>query len=280
MLRLLLIANTAYKLRGPWRSLRDVNGLNVVVTGGSKGLGSEIVKELLERFPNVHVIVVDINKPKVKNPRITFYQCDLSVVEEVEQVLQRIKTEQHSIDVLINNAGMRSKYQSMMNLEPEEIRKVFQVNVFTPIRFIQELGPSEYDKQFYLVTIASALGIVAPAALSSYAATKSSAIAFHESWTFELDNMNFFNVRTLLVLPGQLNTTMFQGFAPPRQFFAPVVNSRKLAQEIVANCEIGMRGVLCAPFYSNFMHLLKSLPYAVIHLARRISKMDSCLPLE
>nr|CAI6436096.1 CBM_HP1_G0009530.mRNA.1.CDS.1 [Saccharomyces cerevisiae] len=49
--------------------------------------------------------------------------------------------------------------------------------------------------------------------------------SFHQSYNFELQNENGVrNIRTLLVTPGQLNTEMFAGFKPPRQFFAPVID--------------------------------------------------------
>ncbi|SCU98593.1 LADA_0H14136g1_1 [Lachancea dasiensis] len=271
--------NRRYKTRGRWQHLDLMGHATCVVTGGSKGLGSAVVNELLTRFANVQVIVVDIAPPKIINSRLTYYPCDLSNESSVNRTLDYIKKNHSKIDVLINNAGIRSKFQNYSDLHKDDVNRVFQVNVFTPMRFIQELSPrDDNNQQFYTVNVASTLGTCAPARASCYGASKAATIAFHEAWTQEIGPYN--NFRTLLVMPGQLDTSMFSGFSPPKQFLAPLVDPKALAQRIVECCRTGQRGELCAPMYANFMGLVRVLPYAINQAARKFSGMDSCLPVE
>ncbi|AET40882.1 Tda5p Ecym_7025 [Eremothecium cymbalariae DBVPG len=272
--------NEISKLRGPWMPLEDFPDAKCVLTGGAQGLGYDIVQTLLERFPKMEVIVIDIVDPKINNERVHYHYADLSQAKDVDIAVDTISDKYGDVDLLINCAGMRSKYEGFLSTNIHDITKVFQVNVFAPVRFIQRLAPKESKRQFYAVTIGSALGIVAPARISTYASTKSALIAFHDSWSYELTNKGINNIRTLLVLPGQMNTKMFNGFQPPKQFFAPVVESERLAKDIAAYCNIGMRGQLCTPLYVNFMHILAGMPQIIMELVRSFSEMDACLPDE
>lgn len=280
IINIFITLNHIFKTVGPWTNIRKIPNATCVLTGGSRGLGKSILQQLMNRFPNLKIIIVDIEHPDIKNDHIQFYRTDLSEPKEVSTVLTKIKREYDQIDMLINCAGVRSRYQEFFSTTSAEIHKIFQVNVFAPIAFIRELAPQNSAHQFYLVTIGSALGIVAPAKISSYAATKSALISFHESWTFELLSKGVQNIRTLLVIPGQLNTSMFDGFQPPRPFFAPIVDCEKLAKQVIESCEAGIRGQLRAPAYVHFIHFLSKMPYIIIYLARYLSKMDICLPTE
>ncbi|KAL6951053.1 hypothetical protein ACO0QE_000346 [Hanseniaspora vineae] len=145
---------------------------------------------------------------------------------------------------------------------------IFQVNVFSALQLINHLQPT------YLVNIASVLGLVSPVNASSYAATKSALIAFHDSWLQEQDHCG------LLVLSGQLkNTAMFEAIEPPKQFFAPLVDPDLLASKIVEKMENCESGEIYEPLYTNFMPLLRLLPFALVKLLRKLSGIDNCVEL-
>lgn len=281
-LEVFLRLNHWYKCRGEfkWKRLGELSDPKAIITGGSGGLGLSIVTELLSRFPNVKILNVDMHHSPKPDNRIVDYICDLRNSKEVENVLNEIKAEYgDKIHLIINNAGMRSRYVNLKNLKEHDMQEVFAVNALAPVRIIQELTPEESSqRQCYVVNIASTLGILAPAKVASYAASKAALIAFHNSYSFELESKAVSNIRTLLVLPGQLDTEMFGGFEPPHQFFAPLVGKKKLAKKVIDCSSVGQRGNIYAPFYSNFAHILMSLPYAVGSLVRKISKMDDCLP--
>ncbi|CAR22956.1 Tda5p [Lachancea thermotolerans CBS 6340] len=279
LLNTAVVANNKFKRRGPWVNLRKLENATCVVTGGSSGLGLAIIQQFISRIHNLKIVSLDVVPPKFTHPRLDFRDCDLSDPSSVDRVIKEIKKDYGEVHVLVNNAGIRGKYQNFCELQKKDVNCVFQVNVFSPMRLIQLLSPKKAEKrQFYAITIASTLGICTPARGSSYGASKAALISFHEAWTQELGDAS--NVRTLLVTPGQLDTAMFSGFEPPKQFFAPVVNPRELARQIVDKCSAGERGELSAPLYANFMGILRTLPYTAIYFARKASGMDSCLPVE
>lgn len=83
--------------------------MNIVVTGGTDGIGLALVKKLL--LLNYNVFMVGKNSEKankilnsLSNSRLEFFECDLSEKEEIKKLIERIK-KLNTLDVLINNAG-------------------------------------------------------------------------------------------------------------------------------------------------------------------------------
>lgn len=282
LIKLLYRADFKYRCHGGsrWKSLHDYKVCKVVITGGSSGLGRSLVEEILRTFPNVIVLNVDVKPSPQANDRLIDYRCDLRDADMLEQTLKSIKdSAKNDIRLIVNNAGIRSRYESLKDLTGQDLQDVFAVNSRAPLRFIQALTPEEgTDEQCFVVNVSSSLGILSAAKVGAYAASKAALIAFHKSYSFELESKRISNIRTLLVVPGQLDTEMFNGFDPPRQFFAPVVNKDRLARKIMQHVENGIRGDLNSPLYANFAYILMAMPYSVQAFARRLSKMDECLP--
>ena len=279
-----IIFNSYIKRSGQikWKSLREFKNGIVLVTGGSKGLGQAIVLQLIQNYSNLTVLNVDICPSSMRDPRVKDLICDLSDEEEVISLLDILKRKyKDEIRLIVNNAGVRANFTDFDHMKRDNLDKVFKINTFAPLQFIQKLAPSKHStRQCYIINIASILGILTPAKIAGYAASKAALIAFHQSYSFELQDEGVENIRTLLVTPGQLNTEMFSGFNPPRQFFAPIVNVNSLATRIVRCCELGERGQLNMPFYCSFAHLLMCIPYSLQRIIRSFSCIDCCLPEE
>ncbi|QLQ79918.1 hypothetical protein HG537_0C05670 [Torulaspora globosa] len=282
MLRVLYRADFQYRCGGSskWRSLHDYKVCKVVITGGSSGLGRSLVEEILRGFPDVVVFNIDIKASPQPNDRLIDFRCDLRSSEMLEQTLKLIKQSGgNDIRLIVNNAGIRSRYEGLKDVRGQDLEDVFAVNSRAPLRVIQELTPEEgSEEQCFIVNVSSSLGILSAAKVGAYAASKAALIAFHKSYAFELESKRVSNIRTLLVVPGQLDTDMFSGFDPPRQFFAPVLSKERLAAKILQHVDKGIRGDLTSPLYAKFAYLLMAMPYSVQSIARRLSRIDECLP--
>ena len=82
---------------------------NVIVTGGTDGIGLAIVKKLMDQNHNIFVIGKNAIKGNnllnsLNYSNLEFIQCDLSEKNEVENLIKKIKNLK-SVDSLINNAG-------------------------------------------------------------------------------------------------------------------------------------------------------------------------------
>ena len=82
---------------------------NILVTGGTDGIGLAIVNKLIEQKHNIFIVGRNATKGNnllnsLKYPNLEFFQCDLSQKNEIESLIKKINNLK-SLDSLINNAG-------------------------------------------------------------------------------------------------------------------------------------------------------------------------------
>ena len=102
---------------------------NIIVTGGTDGIGLALVKKLLAKEHSVYIVGKNAEKGnfvlnKIKNSRLEFFQCDLSEKREIKKLIETLN-KISSIDILINNAGSVFDERELTN---EGIEKTFALN--------------------------------------------------------------------------------------------------------------------------------------------------------
>lgn len=269
-----------YNLPRRWKQLSSSD--IALITGGSNGLGLEIVKDLLGR--GVTVYNFDVSPPPIENEKLMFLKCDLSdeqrVTEELSSLINNLNSQEEHVSILINNAGIRDN-KGLIDLDPERIKSMFNINTLLPIWILQKVITNHIDivlpknphSQLFIVTVSSILGTFAPKNLSIYSATKAASILIHEALMQELKDYQE-SIRLLLITTGQLSTTMFKDVEPSRLFFAPIVDHTKLARSIVEKVELGYLGCISEPFYANFLPGVRTVPQCIQDFCRYVSEID------
>jgi 3-oxoacyl-[acyl-carrier protein] reductase len=102
---------------------------NIVIIGGSKGIGNAILKEAIE---NNKVINISRNLPEISHPNLTNFQLDVLATElpDIEQV-----------DVLIYCPGSIN-LKPIMSLGIDDFRNDFEINVIGAVKSIQKYLPT------------------------------------------------------------------------------------------------------------------------------------------
>ncbi|KAL6948774.1 hypothetical protein ACO0QE_001247 [Hanseniaspora vineae] len=262
----------------------------VLITGGCGGLGRELVKRFDKA--NYKVIAVDIcSKPvfeqnldcKTKtSSNIYYFSCDITNGISLQELKRNIENLNIGpVTVLINNAGIAS-HTPIKNFSLKSgasIEKIMNVNFQACFSLSQLFLPDMIAaKRGYIVNVASVLGILSPAKLAPYGASKGALINMHELLSLELHrsrNMNR-NIKSLLVLPGQIKTNMFANINTPNKLLAPVLKAEKLADSMY-KAMVSKHKTLCAPYYANFISLIKNLDWPITFIARLFSRMDNAL---
>ena len=103
--------------------------MNIVVTGGTDGIGLALVKNLLSLNHNVKMVGKDTKKAErilnsLNNSKLEFFKCDLSEKREINELIHKMNN-LSSIDVLVNNAGA---IFDKRELNSEGIEKTFALN--------------------------------------------------------------------------------------------------------------------------------------------------------
>ena len=116
----------------------------VVVTGGTSGIGFETAKYLLNEGYSVAIIGRYPDKTSYAAERLGSgckgYQCDVSVVADIDNALKQIYKDFGSIDVVVNNAGILDT-STIETLSEQEWDTVIDTNLKGAYFMIQKAIP-------------------------------------------------------------------------------------------------------------------------------------------
>jgi 3-oxoacyl-[acyl-carrier protein] reductase len=203
--------------------------MNIVVTGTSRGIGYEIVK-LLSEDPSNSVFAVSRNKEKLEQLKreclainsssvIIPVPCDLNKENDIKNLAACIKNEGAKVDILINNAGAIIN-KPFMEISAEDLNYVYNVNVFSVFRTIQEVLPyMNQVKRSHIVNISSMGGFQGSAkfaGLSAYSSGKAAVANLTECLAEEFKEKNTaFNCLALGAAQTEMLNEAFPGYKAP-----------------------------------------------------------------
>lgn len=111
-------------------------GKVAIVTGGSKGIGKAIAKQLAHEGASVVINGRDMNaleeatqEIRREGGQITAIQADVSKSEDVKAMIDKVIEDYDRIDILINNAAVFAESVRIMDLEEEEWDRVMTTNL-------------------------------------------------------------------------------------------------------------------------------------------------------
>jgi NAD(P)-dependent dehydrogenase (short-subunit alcohol dehydrogenase family) len=160
--------------------LYDLTGKKALVTGASKGFGSEIAQLLAKAGCDVAIAGTDLQGLKKtselvmdENRNCHIIQVDLSSSRGAEQTAQSALNEFGTIDLLINNAGIFPSTSDLIHLSVEEWDKVFAVNVRAPFIIARTLAPKMIEKKYgKIVNITSDASLIGQPGHAAYSSSK------------------------------------------------------------------------------------------------------------
>ena len=182
----------------------------VLITGCSSGFGLETARHFLDRDWNV---IATMRRPREdilpRSERLRVLALDVSDPESIRQAVDAAGP----IDVLVNNAGI-GMLGVLEGTSMETAREVFETNTLGTMAMTQAVLPQfRQRKAGIVVNVTSSVTLTPLPLLSVYTASKAAVNAFTESLALELQP---FNVRVSLVLPGRAPETRFGENAQPR----------------------------------------------------------------
>ncbi|KAF3934856.1 hypothetical protein ABW19_dt0202346 [Dactylella cylindrospora] len=231
-----------------------------VVTGGSGGIGSHVVKGLAERGVKVVVLdVIDLTFDPPKN--VFFYKCDITSTARLAEVGEEIRATVGHPTIIVNNAGV-ARGNTVLDSTEKDIRFTFDVNILSHFWVLREFLPNMIKTNHgHIVTVASIAGYQPAAQIVDYSATKAAAISLHEGLTLELRHRyDAPKVRTTLVTQGLTKTALFTGFKHRSKFLFPAQYPESVGEGIVAQILKGEGDHLFFPKSYGFLPRLKGQP--------------------
>ena len=186
---------------------------NILITGGSRGIGKSIVEVLVKNGANVgftftssdlaaNNICKELNS---KDAKCIAYKSDASKLDQCERLVESFLNDFETIDVLINNAGI-TKDNLLMRMGEDDFDKVIEVNlksVFNMTKACQRVFLK--NRKGSIINMSSVVGVKGNAGQSNYAASKAGIIGFSKSIAQELGSRS---IRCNVIAPGFIKTEM------------------------------------------------------------------------
>lgn len=171
---------------------------NILITGASKGLGRATAIELTRRG---HRVIATARNPQALADLDVAERLQLDVTDDAS--VQRAQRAAGQVDILINNAA--EIFEASIEHSPiEQIKKLYDINVFGMVRTIQAFVPGMRERGAgTVVNLSSVAGRVSFPITGIYSSTKFAIEGFSEALRFELER---FGVRVVLVEPGMIGT--------------------------------------------------------------------------
>lgn len=196
----------------------NFNNQNVLVTGSSRGIGAAIIRKFASLGANVVINYVNDHESALQlkkevedkyNVKALVIKCDVSKEEEVKLMFEEIEKVFHSINILVNNAGIAID-TTFEDKNVENFKKILDVNLIGT--FLVSKYASKYmlqEKKGRIINISSTNGIdtLYPESLD-YDASKAGVISLTKNFARAL--APYVNVNA--VAPGWVYTDMNKEF--------------------------------------------------------------------
>ena len=250
----------------------------VLLTGGSGGIGREIMEDLSRN--KVRVVVLDIIRPTFELPEnVTFYQTDVTSAKSLSEACAAIRKAHGEPTVIVNNAAI-FHHDTILDLPEEQLRQAFDVNIISHFLIIKEFLPFMIRmNRGHVLTVASVASFVTLGEMVDYACSKAAALSFQEGLRQELKYWyKAPNVRTrfvwqsliqreiMLTTPSTIHplwvqTPMIEGFTKYQAAFdQPLLDPKDVSQAVVEHLVNRKSGLTVLPRHSSVIGSLRAFP--------------------
>lgn len=190
----------------------------IVVTGGSRGIGAEIVKELARMG---YTVILNYNKSEtcaknveneLKNEGhvVDIFKSDVSNSIEAKKLINFAICKYGKIDVLINNAGI-CQDKLFTDITDEDWKNMMNNNLNSAFYCSREAAKNMiYNKSGLIINISSIWGITGGSMEVHYSTAKAGLIGFTKALAKELGPSN---IRVNAIAPGIIDTDMNKGYS-------------------------------------------------------------------
>ena len=184
-----------------------------LVTGGSRGIGSAIVRAFAAQGANVAFTYLSSEKPALEiqeeltamGVKAKAYKSDASSFTQSEELVKNVLADFDKIDVLVNNAGV-TRDNLMLRMTEEQWDTVININLKSLFNLTKQvMRPMMKNRGGSIINISSVVGDFGNPGQANYAASKAGVFGFTKSIAKEVGSRN---IRCNAIAPGFIKTDM------------------------------------------------------------------------
>jgi short-subunit dehydrogenase len=193
-----------------------IEGARILITGASRGIGEAAALDLARRGARLAIAArgkADLERVSAKvadagGAPPTVLPTDVSKEAEVLAMVAGAERAMGGVDVLINNAGI-GFHAAVAEIEPADLRHVFEVNVMAPHIATRAALPGMLDRgRGHIVNVGSVASHISAAYMGGYSTTKFALKALSDALRVELQGTG---VHVTLICPGPIATEFVRG---------------------------------------------------------------------
>ncbi len=192
-----------------------------IVTGGTRGIGRAIVKELAAKsccgvlFSDVAFIYNTCDECADElereigalDTKIYGFKADASSLDDAQRTVDAAIEKLGGVDILVNNAGI-TRDNLLLRMTEKDFDDVISANLKSVFNYTKAiLKPMIQQRYGRIVNIASVVGLIGNPGQANYVASKAGVIGFTKAMARELASRN---ITVNAVAPGFIETSMTQ----------------------------------------------------------------------
>ena len=197
-----------------------------LVTGGGRGIGASIARELTDAGMRVAVTARTADQVEQVAAEIGGLALvgDVARREDVDGWVDRVEAELNPIDLLVANAGIGVQEERAWELEPEEWWRVLEVNVLGPYLCCRSVIPGMLERGGgRIVLTGSGAAYLPGSSNSAYGASKAALWRFGETLAGQLRDSG---ISVFVFSPGLVRTEMTERFGDDMPWTPPELAPR------------------------------------------------------
>ncbi len=205
--------------------MQDQSGRIALVTGANRGLGFETCRQLAQCGFHVLLTARDFYQGEQAEARlraerleVTFYQLDVTRLDQVEQVKQAVIDKYGRLDVLVNNAGILLEPEAnVLDVALEAVEQTMSTNLYGPLYMIRAFVPlmvaNRYGRVVNVSSIGGSLSLMSTMQ-GKMAAYRASKAALNALTRLAAAAVGDYGVKVNAMCPGTIRTDMGGPDAP------------------------------------------------------------------
>jgi uncharacterized oxidoreductase len=244
----------------------DFKDKQVVITGGSIGIGLELAHQLLSEGANVLVCArnsASLEAAKAAHPNLEIFQCDVTKPEQVKQLYQASLNLLGSVDVLINNAAVFRRFNVLEGYPIEKQIEEVSINFNGILHVTNRFLPLLHTRQEGLiVNLTSPAAMVPLSGAPVYSAVKAAVSSYTTSLRFQLRKTN---VKVILLCPPAVDTRMNEN--NPGVEAQKLMSKEKFVTQAIKGLKRGKKEILVSPinFFKQINRIAPNVAYNMIN---------------